>query len=250
MPRAGLAGRQIPEAVVVASVPGGVAGDSGLLTYQDVRTPMFHEFTHAVTNILGGRQRWYGLGRVIEDDFGESTAMLFEDVAVNPSVLATYAKRYDTNEPMPADLVARMRRAIEFSKGMRNVGDLTFARFAFAVHDRDPKTIDPAALWREMLLADAPWLYAEGTHREASFTHLANPNYASGYYGYQWSLAIAKDILSSQFDENNLLAPGPAHRLRDLVMKPGGTKPAADIIKDLLGRPFNEKAWSAWINRE
>jgi thimet oligopeptidase len=250
MPRAGLAGRQIPEAVVVASVPGGTAGDPGLLTYQDARTPMFHEFSHAITNILGGRQSWFGLTRVTEDDFGESTAMLFEDVAVNPSILALYARRYDTGAPMPDDLVAKMRRSIQFSKGMTNVGQLALAKAAFEFHDRDPKTIDPAAVMRNVLTTNAPWMYAEGTHREASFTHLANPNYSSGYYSYQWALAIAKDMLNSQFDETNLLAPGPAHRLRDVVMRAGGVKPAADILHDFLGRPFNEKAWSGWVNRE
>jgi Zn-dependent oligopeptidase len=250
MARAGFAGREIPEGILVANVPGGAVGDPGLLTYDDVRAVMFHEFSHVITNILAGHQRWYGLTRHAEDDYGEVTAKLFEEWALNPAVLALYAKRFDTNAPMPDELVARMRRALEFSKGMKNVGDLSFSRFAFVIHDRDPKKVDPTAVWRDVLTTDAPWLYADGTHREASFTHLANPNYSSGYYAYQWALAIEKDMLSTQFDEQNLLAPGPAHRLRDLVMKVGGTKPAADIIKDFLGRPFNEKAWSAWINRE
>ena len=90
--------------------------------------------------------------------------------------------------------------------------------------------------------------HAEGTHRQASFTHLANAAYVSSYYIYQWSLVIAKDMFS-RFDRSDLLAPGPARRYRETVLQPGGSKPAADLVKEFLGRPFNEKAWEQWLNR-
>jgi thimet oligopeptidase len=96
--------------------------------------------------------------------------------------------------------------------------------------------------------AYVPYGHAEGTHRQASFSHLANQGYVSSYYAYQWSLVIAKDMFSG-FDATDLLASGPARRYRDTVLKPGGSKPAADLVKDFLGRPFNEKAWEQWLNR-
>jgi thimet oligopeptidase len=246
----GFADRTIPESIVVESVASLQPGDPGLLTYQTVNNPVFHEFAHAMTNMFAGRQRWFGLTRWVEDDYTEVNAMLFEHWAWNASVLPTYARHYQTNEPMPVELADKMRRAAEFSKGTTNVSSLTFARLAFDLHARDPKTIDSTGLLRETFTAHAPWLYAEGTHRQAGWFHLGNLNYSSGYYAYQWALTIAKDMLATRFDQSNLLAPEPAHRLRDVVMRRGGSKPAADIVKDFLGRPFNAQAWSAWVNAD
>ncbi len=246
----GAEGRQIPEAVLQASVPGGQPGDPGLLTFDNVRIAMFHEFAHVIQNILAGHQSYTGLARIAEDDFIEAIARgMFEEWALDPNVLATFARHYETGAPIPPDVVARLRRANEFAKGMILTGDAAFARLAFQMHDRDPNTFDLDALTRDVLTTDAPWQYADGAHREASFTQAANPNYASAYYTYSWGVAIGKDMLT-QFDASNLLAPGPAHRLRDVVMKAGGSRPASDIVREFLGRPFNLDAWSAWVNRD
>ena len=64
-----------------------------------------------------------------------------------------------------------------------------------------------------------------------------------------WSLVIAKDMFS-RFDRAHLLAPPVAHRYRDTILAPGGSKPAASLVGDFLGRPFEFKAWEDWLNRE
>ena len=64
-----------------------------------------------------------------------------------------------------------------------------------------------------------------------------------------WSLVIAKDLLTG-FDKSNLSAPGAARRYRDAVFAPGSSKPAATLVRDFLGRPFNANAWEEWLNRE
>ena len=64
-----------------------------------------------------------------------------------------------------------------------------------------------------------------------------------------WSLVIAKDLFS-RFDRANLLAPAVAAKYRDMVLAPGGSKPAATLVADFLGRPFDFKAWEDWLNRE
>lgn len=250
MAEVGAEGRQIPEAVLQTSLPGGQPNDPGLLTFDNVRVALFHEFAHCIQNILSGHQQYVGLARTAEDDFIEAIAAgMAEDWVSNPTVLATFARHYETGAPMPADLIARMRRANEFAKGMILTGNVAFAHLALLLHERDPKDLDIEALTRQVLTADAPWQYADGTHREASFTQAANSNYAAAYYTYVWGLALGKDMQTA-FDPNNLLAPGPAHRLRDVVMKHSGAAPAADLVREFLGRPFNLNAWSAWINSD
>ena len=92
-----------------------------------------------------------------------------------------------------------------------------------------------------------PYPYVEGTHFQTSFGHL--DGYSAVYYTYMWSLVIAKDFFG-RFDGANLLAPAVAARYRDTVLAPGGSKPAAVLVSDFLGRPFDFKAWEAWLNRD
>ena len=87
-----------------------------------------------------------------------------------------------------------------------------------------------------------PFPYVEGTHFQASFGHL--DGYSAVYYTYMWSLVIAKDMFS-QFDATNLLAPAVAAKYRETVLAPGGSKPAAKLVGDFLGRPFEFKAWES-----
>ncbi|OLC83133.1 MAG: hypothetical protein AUH72_05090 [Acidobacteria bacterium 13_1_40CM_4_65_8] len=249
--RAGVAGRRLPEVVVIGGVPGGQAGDPGLLTHDDAKT-FFHEFGHLVAAIVAGNGKWMGLTRSAERDFGETTSQMLEEWMWDPATLATFAKHYQTNEPIPAALVNRMRRANEFGKAIGPTGvrgQMVLARLSLSLHDRDSKTVDSTAVLREANEKYMPSPFVEGTHRQASMTHLANRNYASGYYTYMWSLVIAKDLFS-KFDPKDLLAPGVAHKFRDKVLAPGGSKPAAALVEDFLGRPFNAHAWEAWLNRD
>ncbi|MCE9628122.1 MAG: peptidase M3, partial [Candidatus Eisenbacteria bacterium] len=69
------------------------------------------------------------------------------------------------------------------------------------------------------------------------------------YYTYMWSLVIAKDLYS-KFDAKNMLAPGAAAEYRAKVLAAGGSKPAATMVKDFLGRVFNELAWKKWLDSD
>ena len=78
-----------------------------------------------------------------------------------------------------------------------------------------------------------------------SFGHL--DGYSSAYYTYMWSLVIAKDLFSA-FDRDNLLDAELAARYRDRVLRPGGSRDAADLVESFLGRPYNTDAFAAWLN--
>ena len=72
--------------------------------------------------------------------------------------------------------------------------------------------------------------------------------YSSGYYTYMWSLVIAKDLFSA-FDPDDLFDLEVAGRYRDRVLAPGGSRDAADLVADFLGRPFTFDAYAAWLAR-
>ena len=245
--RSGVTSRQIPEAALICNLPGGQPGDPGLMTHDDVVT-FFHEFGHLVHALLSGRHDWIGIsGITTEQDFVEAPSQMLEEWTWDPATLATFARHYETNQPIPATLVSQMRRASEFGKAMNVRMQMLFARLSLSIYDRDPKGVDTTAMVKDLTNTITPYPFVEGTHFQTSFGHL--DGYSAVYYTYMWSLVIAKDLFA-QFDRANLLAPAMARKYRDVVLAPGGSKPAASLVRDFLGRPFDFKAWESWLNTD
>jgi len=246
--RAGIRDRQLPEVVLICRFPGGQPGDPGLMTFDQVTT-FFHEFGHLVHTVSAGRQqRWVGLTRVAERDFIEAPSQMLEEWVSDPATLATFARHYQTNEPIPASLVHQMRRANELGRGYDIRQQMVFAKLSLSLHDRDPESADAMAIYKDLMVQYLPTAYPEGTHFPGTFTQLSNPQYTASYYTYMWSLVIAKDLFSG-FDSRDLLAAGPARRFRDTILAQGAAKPAADLVRDFLGRSYSFDAWVAWLNQ-
>jgi len=245
--RTGIAGKQIPEAALVCNFPGGKPGDPGLCEYDDVET-FFHEFGHLLHTLFAGGHQWYGIGGIkTERDFVEAPSQMLEEWVRSPQVLATFAKHYQTGEAIPADLVKQMNRANAFAKALDVRRQMVYAGTSLACYDRDPATTTTDAILTDLTKRYQPFPFVDGTHFQCAFGHL--DGYSAVYYTYMWSLVIAKDFYS-QFDPSNMLAPGNAKRYRELVLAPGGSKPAATLVSDFLGRPFNETAWKKWLDSD
>ncbi len=244
--RTGAIGR-LPEAALVCNLPGGVPGDPGLMDPDDVRT-VFHEFGHLIHHLVASHHRWVGIsGITTEWDFVEAPSQMLEEWMRDPATLASFAKDYETGEPIPAALVTRMDRATDFGKALGVRRQMVFARISLGLHDQPPGTVVPDSLVLETEAQYELFPPMPETHFEAGFGHLTG--YSAVYYTYMWSLVIAKDLFST-FDRSRLMAPGVARRYREVVLAPGGSMPAADLLKNYLGRPFNFDAWRRWLDEE
>lgn len=243
----GVAGKQIPEAVLVCNFADPKNGEA-LMDHDDVET-MFHEFGHLLHAVLGGQQKWvYFSGVATEWDFVEAPSQMFEEWAWDPAVLRTFAKHVKTGEPIPEDLVKKMRRANEFGKGSDARQQMLYAALALRLHEEgDPDKLDTTKVLSETYAKYGMFKYVDGTHLQANFGHLNG--YSAMYYTYMWSLVIAKDLLG-EFKKNGLMDTKTAQRYRDAILVPGGTKDAADLVKTFLGRPYDFKAYEAWLNAE
>lgn len=245
--RGGIAGRQIPEAALVCNLPGGEPGDAGLCEYNDVNT-FFHEFGHLLHNMFAGRRKWAGTtGIKTEWDFVEAPSQLLEEWMKSPEVLATFARDPKTGKAVPAELVRRMNRANSFGKGLLVRRQMVYAGMSLGCYDRDPATVPSDALFASLVKQYQPYPFVDGTHFQCAFGHLNG--YSAIYYTYMWSSVIAKDLFS-RFDPAHLLAPGVAADYRAKVLAAGGSKPAAAMVKDFLGRDFNETAWKKWLDSD
>lgn len=232
----GVAGGQLPEGVLVCNF------SAGLMEHDDVVT-LFHEFGHLMHHILGGHQQWQRFsGVATEWDFVEAPSQMLEEWAWNADILRRFAADA-SGAPIPVDLVARMRAADTFGEGLWARTQNFYSALSYVVHVAPVR--DLTALMRE-LQSQYSWVaYLPETHFHASFEHLVG--YGSGYYTYLWSLVIAKDLFSA-FDSDDLLAPGPAARYRDMVLAAGGTQDAADLVRGFLGRPYRFQAFQAWLD--
>ncbi len=239
-----LAGGQIPEAALVCNFPGGIAGDPGLMEHGDVET-FFHEFGHLLHHLFAGRQPWMGLAGIsTEWDFVEAPSQLLEEWAWDASTLQTFAKHYQTGEAIPTALVQQMRRAEEFGKGLQVRTQMMYAKLSLSCYDRDPKNVDTDELVKSLREKYTPYKHVEGTHFQASFGHL--DGYSAIYYTYMWSLVIAKDLFT-KFDQKNMMNADIATKYRSTILAAGGSKPAATLVKEFLGRDFEFDGWKKWL---
>ncbi|HXS83721.1 MAG TPA: M3 family metallopeptidase, partial [Methylomirabilota bacterium] len=200
--RTGLKDRQIPEAALICNFPGGEAGDPGLMEYADVKT-FFHEFGHLLHTLFAGQHQWIGTGGIrTEHDFVEAPSQMLEEWMRDPKTLQTFAKHYQTHQPVPTELVDRMRRSQEFAKGLQVRRQMVYADLSLSIYDRDPEKVDIDATAKSMVEKYQPFAFVDGTHFPCSFGHL--DGYSAVYYTYMWSSVIAKDLFS-KFDKNDLL---------------------------------------------
>ncbi|KQR94289.1 MAG: Zn-dependent oligopeptidase [Microbacterium ginsengisoli] len=233
----GIAGRQLPEAVLLCNF------SRGLLEHDEVVT-FFHEFGHLVHDILAGGQRWARFtGIQTEWDFVEAPSQLLEEWAWDAGVLGSFAANA-AGEPIPADLVARMRTADAFGRALEVRRQLGHATVSYRLHVDRPGDLQGAT--ERLYASTSPVQPLRGVHPYAGFGHLTG--YGACYYTYQWSLVIARDLLSA-FD-GDLMNPDAAARYRTEVLERGGTRDARELVEAFLGRPFAFDAYRAWLAGE
>jgi thimet oligopeptidase len=243
----GIRGKQLPEAILVCNFPAPTASDPGLMTYDDVQT-FFHEFGHLMHHILGGQQQWAGISGIsMESDFVEAPSQMLEEWIRSPQVLAKFARHYKTGEPIPADLVERMNRAAAFGRAGWVERQNGFTALSYDIYKDKPANVDLDAITLDTTRKYTMFTPLPETHFWASFGHLGG--YSSAYYTYLWDKVIAEDFFV-QFDHSNLLAGDAPARYRQLVLEPGGSMSANDLVKNFLGRPQNMTALQKWMGEE
>lgn len=246
----GVRGVQLPEGVLVCNfrVPERATatrpGNAGLMEHEDVVT-MFHEFGHLMHHVLGGHQKWITQSGVsTEWDFVEAPSQMFEEWAWRYDTLARFARHHDTGAVIPKDLVDKMRRADKFGLGTATVQQIFYAAISLGFHRTDADTLDQLTEVQRLQKRYTPFAYVPGTCFHMSFGHLVG--YSAMYYTYQWSLVIAKDLLTP-FESSGLMATDVTYAYRDKVLVPGGSRDAAELVHSFLGRDYDFRAYERFL---
>lgn len=240
--RAGTAAGQIPEGILVMNLPAG----KGLMEHTDVTT-FLHEFGHLLHGIFGGQnQRWAGQsGVATEWDFVEAPSQMLENWVYDYDVLKDFAMD-SSGKPIPRQLVDEMNRARYFSLGMDDMRQLGLTNISLQYYlGPAPQNLGDAA--RSFDAKYDPLPPAPYAQVQDSFSHLSG--YGAAYYTYRWSIVIADDMFT-RFQAHGLRDRETAERYRRLVLAPGGTRPAADLVADFLGRPISIDAYRAKLAKD
>ena len=241
----GVENGQLPLAALVTNFPEPAEGEPALMEHTQVIT-FCHEFGHLMHHLLARQGPWANLSGInVEWDFVEVPSQLLEEWGWNPEVLQSFAHHTDTDEPIPGELVAKMRASEEFGKGAQIMRQLFYSAYSFYVHERSPEHLDLEAFTDEMYDSYSPYPRLEGGRVYANFGHLVG--YSSAYYTYQWSLVIAKDVFT-RFVADGMMNLDTAGEYVRKILVPGGTRDAAELVESFLGRPYNLDAYRAWLS--
>jgi peptidyl-dipeptidase Dcp len=228
----------LPVVFNVANFAKPAAGEPALLSYSDVTT-MFHEFGHALHGMFASTTYPSLSGTAVPRDFVEFPSQFNEHWAMYPEVFAHYAKHYKTGEPMPAELVAKIKKSQTFNQGYMLTELLAAAQLDMQWHTlgvdaplQDPDKFEKAALERvHMALSTVPPRY-----RSSYFLHIWGNGYGAGYYAYLWCEMLDDDAYQ-WFENHGGLTRANGDRFRQMILSIGNTQD--------LG-----KAYAAWMGRE
>jgi len=234
----GKKGQTLPQAALLMNFP------KGLMEHGQVET-FLHEYGHLMHFIFAG-QNDIGYSRFQgESDFGEAPSIMLEEWVWDYETLKKFATNAE-GEAIPENLVKKMNKARYFGQALGVANQLTYTALSFDLYNRNPKGIDLDAFEKDIFTRYSPYGYDEGTHMHASFGHLNG--YGAKYYTYQWSNSIAEELLS-RFKKEGLRNKKTANDYRNMVLAKTGTRPAAQLVKDFLGRDFTVEAYAKKLSK-
>ncbi len=211
------------------------AGRPALLSYDDART-LFHEFGHALHQLLSDVRFELMSGTSVARDFVELPSQLYEHWLEVPEVLTRFATHAETGEAMPDEMRDRVIAASTYDMGFQTVEYLGSALVDLEFHAGEAPP-DPMEM-QEELLEELGMPKAVGMrHATPHFAHVfAGDGYSSGYYSYMWSEVMDADAFEAFREAGGPFDAGTATRLEREILSAGGTREAEAAYTAFRGR--------------
>ncbi|WP_425073240.1 M3 family metallopeptidase [Sagittula sp. S175] len=211
------------------------AGKPALLSYDDART-LFHEFGHALHQMLSDVEFGSVSGTSVARDFVELPSQLYEHWLEVPEVLAEFATHAETGEPMPEVLLDKVLKAATFDMGFQTVEYVASAMVDLEFHSGDAPA-DPMQKQAEVLEGLGMPRAITMRHATPHFAHVfAGDGYSSGYYSYMWSEVMDADAFAAFEEAGGAFDPVVAGKLQEFILSKGGSEEAEDLYLQFRGR--------------
>lgn len=240
-----MAGEQRPAhlAVLVGNLKSPVNGKPALFTHLDVLT-LFHEFGHTLHSLLSDVELVSHAGTRVARDFVELPSQLNENWVWIPEGVTSYARHWETDEPMPAELLRKLQESRVYMPGIDAMNQLRMAKLDLEMHmNYDSKfrgrNLDAAT--RELL---EPWhmpLSTWGPSIMRCLAHCVSSGYAAGYYSYKWAEVLAADAYT-RFEKEGPTNSATGADFRRAVLSTGGSRAESESFRDFMGRDPNPDA--------
>jgi peptidyl-dipeptidase Dcp len=233
----GLWGSEVkrPHVSIVCNFTKPTTTKPSLLTYDEVRT-LFHEFGHALHGLLSQCKYRSLSGTNVYWDFVELPSQIMENWTEEKEGLDLFAKHYETGATIPAELVAKIKKASLFQSGWMSLRQVSFAWLDMTWYTSDASKItdvdafETAATEITRLLPKEP-----GTNQSCSFGHIFGGGYSAGYYSYKWAEVLDADAFE-YFKEKGLYNQEVAAKFKNSILSRGGTAHPMDLYKEFRGR--------------
>ncbi len=227
-----LGGEQRP---VVVNVCNFAKGAPALLSYDDART-LFHEFGHALHQMLSDVTYGFISGTSVARDFVELPSQLYEHWLEVPAVLEEHARHHETGEPMPADMLERLLAAGTYDQGFATVEFVSSALVDLEFHTGKAPA-DPMQRQAEVLEALGMPRAIRMRHATPHFAHVfSGDGYSAGYYSYMWSEVMDADAFQAFEEAGDPFDPEVAGRLEKFILSAGGSEEAEALYLKFRGR--------------
>jgi peptidyl-dipeptidase Dcp len=234
--QSGLLGTK-PVAYNVCNFTKPAPGQPALISHADVIT-MFHEFGHALHGMFSNVKYPYLTGTSVPRDFVEFPSQFNEHWADEPTVFANYAKHYQTGEPMPADLVQKIKNAGTYGEGFETTEYLAAALLDQAWHTlpadapkQDVDAFEAKALERYHV----DYALVPPRYRSSYFSHIWGSGYSAGYYAYLWT-AVLRDDAFYWFKDHGGMTRKNGQRFRDMILSRGNSEDTDAMYRAFRGR--------------
>lgn len=212
-------------------------GQPALISSDDVTT-MFHEFGHALHGLFANQTYPTVSGTNTARDWVEFPSQFNEHWALDPKVLAHYAKDYRTGAPIPQALVDKIKKASKFNQGYAlgeviaaAMLDMDWHSLPASAGKQDVDQFEAAALAKTGLdIADVPPRY-----RSSYFLHIWSNGYSAGYYAYLWTQMLEHDAYHWFMDHGGLTREN-GQRFRDMILSKGHTEDYGPMFKAFYGK--------------
>ena len=205
-----------------------------LITHDELVT-FLHEFGHALHGIFAEGRYGSLTGTNVPRDFVELPSQIMENWAFEPDYLNSFAKHYQTGDPIPAELIEKVVAAKNYLAGYAQVRQLHFGYLDMAWHSLTELPVESTVEFEQKVLAPYAMMPAvEGSAFSTSFSHIFSGGYSAGYYSYKWAEVLEADAFSL-FKEKGIFNTEVSNSFRKNILSMGGTEDAAVIYRNFRG---------------
>ena len=212
-----------------------------LLTFNEVTT-LFHEFGHALHGMLANTTYPSLSGTSVYWDFVELPSQILENWCYEKEALDLFARHYESNEPIPQEMVQKIKDSSNFLEGTQTLRQLSFGMLDMSWHGKDPSDIDNVKDFEASVFAGTR-LYPEVAENcmSTSFSHIFQGGYSSGYYSYKWAEVLDADAFEL-FKETGIFNKKTANKFTKNILSQGGTEKPMALYKRFRGKKPNADA--------